>query len=161
MTIQDYDAVIALWQSADGVGLSSSDSREAIARYLDHNPSLSFTAWDGDELVGTVLCGHDGRRGYVHHLAVRPSYWRQGIGKALAARCLAALAAEDIDKCHLFVFAVNADAIAFWKSVGWTQRVDLNVMSQYTVDGIRGKGPLSTVYCLPSTFVRRTIANDE
>lgn len=134
MTIQDYDAVIALWQSADGVGLSDADSREAIGRYLARNPGLSFTAWDGDLLVGAVLCGHDGRRGYVHHLAVRPSHRRHGIGKALATRCLDALAVEGIDKCHLFVFAVNANAIAFWKSVGWGQRVDLNVMSRYTAD---------------------------
>ncbi len=132
MTIQDYDAVIALWQSADGVGLSDADSCEAIGRYLARNPGLSFTAWDGDLLVGAVLCGHDGRRGYVHHLAVRPSHRRQGIGKALATRCLDALAAEGIDKCHLFVFAVNDRAIAFWKRVGWGQRVDLVVMSQYT-----------------------------
>jgi len=137
MTIQDYDAVIALWQSADGVGLSDADSREAIGRYLARNPGLSFTAWAGDLLVGAVLCGHDGRRGYVHHLAVRPSHRRQGIGKALANHCLDALAAEGIDKCHLFVFAVNADAIAFWKSGGWNQRVDLNVMSKFTVDSIR------------------------
>ncbi len=135
MTIQDYDAVLALWQSADGVGLSDADSREAIGRYLARNPGCSFTAWDGDLLVGAVLCGHDGRRGYVHHLAVRPSHRRRGIGKALTTRCLDALAAEGIDKCHLFVFAVNADAIVFWKGVGWSQRVDLNVMSRYTGDG--------------------------
>ncbi len=137
MTIHDYDAVIALWQSTDGVGLSDADSREAIGRYLARNPGLSFTAWDGDLLVGAVLCGHDGRRGYVYHLAVRPSHRRQGIGKALAARCLDALAAEGIDKCHLFVFAVNADAIVFWQRVGWEQRVDLVVMSRYTVDSRR------------------------
>ena len=142
MTIQDYDAVIALWQSADGVGLSDADYREAIGRYLARNPGLSFTAWDGDletagSLVGAVLCGHDGRRGYVHHLAVRPSHRRQGIGKALANHCLDALAAEGIDKCHLLVFATNDNAIAFWKGVGWIQRVDLNVMSCYTVDSIQ------------------------
>ena len=137
MTIQDYDTIIALWQSADGVGLSDADSREAIGRYLARNSGMSFTAWDGDLLVGAVLCGHDGRRGYVHHLAVRPSHRRQGIGKVLATRCLDALAAEGIDKCHLFVFAVNVDAIAFWKHVGWTQRLDLNVMSQYTKDSVQ------------------------
>lgn len=129
LTLADYDAVLTLWQSTEGVGLSDADSREAIGRYLARNPGLSFTAWDGDELVGAVLCGHDGRRGYVHHLAVKPSQRRQGLGKALAARCLDALAAEGIDKCHLFVFANNADAIAFWKSVGWSLRVELVVMS--------------------------------
>jgi len=132
MILADYNVVLALWQAAEGVGLSSSDSREAIARYLDRNPGLSFTAWDGDDLVGAVLCGHDGRRGYIHHLTVRESHRRQGLGKALATRCLDALAAEGIDKCHLFVFADNANAIAFWKSAGWTQRVDLTVMSRYT-----------------------------
>ena len=137
MTIQDYDAVIALWQATEGVGLSEADARKAIARYLARNPGLSFTAWDGGDLAGAVLCGHDGRRGYVHHLAVRESHRHQGIGKALVARCLAALKAEGIDKCHLFVFSRNANAIAFWKSVEWTQRVDLVVMSKYTVDGKR------------------------
>ncbi|HNT76115.1 MAG TPA: GNAT family N-acetyltransferase [Anaerolineae bacterium] len=137
LTLSDYDAVLALWQSVEGVGLSDADSREAIGRYLARNPGCSFTAWDGDLLAGAVLCGHDGRRGYIHHLTVRESHRRQGLGKALATRCLAALAAEGIDKCHLFVFAVNANAIAFWKSVGWTPRVDLNVMSRYTGDGKR------------------------
>lgn len=137
LTLSDYDAVLALWRSVEGVGLSDADSREAIAHYLARNPGCSSTAWEGDLLVGAVLCGHDGRRGFIHHLTVRESHRRQGLGKALAARCLAALAAEGIDKCHLFVFAVNARAIAFWKGVGWTQRVDLNVMSRYTVDGKR------------------------
>ncbi|MBN2004426.1 MAG: GNAT family N-acetyltransferase, partial [Anaerolineae bacterium] len=88
LTLSDYNAVLALWQSSEGVGLSDADSREAIGRYLARNPGLSFTAWDGDELTGAVLCGHDGRRGYVHHLAVKPAHRRQGLGKALAARCL-------------------------------------------------------------------------
>jgi len=135
MTFSDYDAVIALWQSADGVGLSDADSREAIDCYLARNPGCGSTAWDGDDLVGAVLCGHDGRRGYVHHLTVRESHRRQGIGKALAERCLVALKAEGIDKCHLFVFANNDNAIGFWKGVGWMQRVDLVVMSRYTGDG--------------------------
>ncbi|MGC9393932.1 MAG: GNAT family N-acetyltransferase [Anaerolineae bacterium] len=135
MTIRDYDAIIALWQSVDGMGLTEADSREGVGRYLARNPGTSFAAWDGDLLVGAVLCGHDGRRGLVHHLAVCSSHRRQGIGKALVARCLDALAAEGIDKCHLFVYVDNANAIGFWKSIGWTQRVDLHLMSRYTVDG--------------------------
>jgi len=140
MTIQDYDAVIALWQSVDGMGLTASDSREGIGRYLARNPGTSFAAWDGDLLVGAVLCGHDGRRGLVHHLAVRSSHRRQGIGKALVARCLDALAAEGIEKCHLFVYAANANAIEFWKSIGWSQRVDLVMMSRYPEDSRRQTG---------------------
>ncbi len=132
MTIQDYDQVLTLWQASEGVGLSDADSEESIACYLERNPDISFVAHDGEHLVGAVLCGHDGRRGYIHHLAVSQSHRRQGLGRALVERCLSALRRDGIDKCHIFVFADNRDTIAFWKSIGWTQRVELIVMSQYT-----------------------------
>jgi ribosomal protein S18 acetylase RimI-like enzyme len=132
MTLDDYDAVLSLWQASDGVGLSEADARENVAGYLERNPGLSFVAHDGGQLVGAVLCGHDGRRGFIHHLAVRQSHRRHGVGRALAEQCLTRLDAEGIQKCHLFVFATNHDAIAFWQRVGWHQRTDLTVMSQYT-----------------------------
>ena len=132
MTIQDYGQVLALWRTSEGVGLSDADSEESIARYLGRNPGLSFVARDGEHLVGAVLCGHDGRRGYIHHLAVSESHRRRGLGRALVERCLFALRRAGIDKCHLFVFADNQDTIAFWKSIGWTQRVELIMMSEYT-----------------------------
>ena len=132
MTIHDYEDVLALWQASEGVGLSDADSEESIAGYLHRNPGLSFVAHDGEHLVGAVLCGHDGRRGYIHHLAVSESHRRQGLGRALAERCLSALRRDGIDKCHIFVFAANRDTSAFWKSIGWTQRVELVMMSQYT-----------------------------
>lgn len=132
MTIQDYDAVLTLWQTSQGVGLSDTDSQESATGYLERNPGLSFVSLDGEHLVGAVLCGHDGRRGYIHHLAVSESHRRQGLGRALVERCLAALRLAGIDKCHIFVFADNQDTIAFWKSIGWTQRVELVMMSQYT-----------------------------
>jgi ribosomal protein S18 acetylase RimI-like enzyme len=132
MTIRDYDEVVGLWQSSEGVGLSDADSREGVARFLKRNPGLSFVAREGEHLVGVVLCGHDGRRGYIHHLAVSKSHRRQGLGRALVERCLSALGQDGIGKCHLFVFAANGDAIAFWKNVGWTERVELIMMSQYT-----------------------------
>ena len=90
MTSEDYDAVYALWQATEGLGLSDADSREAIARYLERNPGLSFIAVENEELLGTVLCGHDGRRGYLHHLAVARSHRGQGLGRRLAQRALAA-----------------------------------------------------------------------
>jgi putative acetyltransferase len=132
MTIRDYDQVVGLWQNSEGVGLSDADSREGIARFLGRNPGLSFVARHGEHLVGVVLCGHDGRRGYIHHLAVSKSHRRQGLGRALVERCLSALRRDGIDKCHIFVFAANGDAITFWKNVGWTERVELIMMSQYT-----------------------------
>jgi ribosomal protein S18 acetylase RimI-like enzyme len=132
MTPQDYDAVIALWRAVEGVGLSDADAPEAIGRYLDRNPGLSFTAWDGDRLIGAVLCGHDGRRGYVHHLAVRAGHRRRGVGRALAERCIAALREAGIDKCHLFVYVDNPAARAFWARSGWMEREELVIMSRYT-----------------------------
>ena len=96
--------------------------------------SRSFLAEETGALVGAVLCGHDGRRGYIHHLVVKESHRRQGIGKALVGRCLEALHQANIDKCHLFVFVDNQLAIDFWKQTGWTQRIDLTVMSHYTGD---------------------------
>lgn len=109
-------------------------SEEGVARFLDCNPGLSFVAREGGQLVGAVLCGHDGRRGYIHHLAVSKPYRCQGVGRALAGQCLSALRAAGIHKCHLFVFDDNQEAIAFWKKMGWTQRIELTVMSQYTAN---------------------------
>lgn len=130
MTIEDYDAVIALWQSTPGVGLSRADSREAIAAYLERNPGLSFVACDGDQLVGAVLSGHDGRRGFIHHLAVKPSHRRAGVGRQLAEHCTRGLQAAGIDKVHLFVFHQNETGQAFWKQTGWYERPELVVMSK-------------------------------
>lgn len=130
MGIEDYEAVYALWQATEGVGLGRSDTREAIARYLLRNPGMSFTAWDGSELVGAVLAGHDGRRGYVHHLAVRASHRQQGLGRRLAACCEQALLADGIDKAHLFVFRQNSGGQAFWQRAGWYARDELVLMSR-------------------------------
>ena len=123
MSMADYDEALALWQATEGLGLSAADSREAITRYLARNPGMSFVARaDGGELVGAVLCGHDGRRGYLHHLVVRPDYRGHGLGRDLAEHCLAALRAEGIDKCHLFVKRSNIAGQTFWQRTGWTER---------------------------------------
>jgi ribosomal protein S18 acetylase RimI-like enzyme len=135
MTIEDYDQVFALWKATEGIGLSAADERPAIAAYLQRNPGMSFVASDKDRIVGAALCGHDGRRGYLHHLAVAPSHRGKGLGRVLAAKCLAAVSGHGIGKCHLFVFAGNAAALSFWKHVGWTQRVDIVVMSRNLPDG--------------------------
>lgn len=131
MTIADYDDVIALWQGTEGVGLSAADSRPAIESYLERNPGMSFVARGPDgALVGAVLCGHDGRRGFLHHLAVRAECRGQGIGTALAQHCLEALRAAGIDKCHLFVFQQNESGKAFWSKIGWSERTTLFIMSK-------------------------------
>jgi len=126
--------MFALWQVAEGMGLSNADSRENIASFLERNPGLSFVAYDGDRLVGTILCGHDGRRGYLYHLAVSVSHRHQGIGRDLATRSLSALRQGNIDKCHIFVYKENQGAIAFWDCIGWIERIELIIMSKMTSD---------------------------
>jgi len=130
-TIQSYDDVLALWQQAEGVGLHDDcDSRPGIQSYLERNPGMSFVATADGVVVGAVLAGHDGRRGYIHHLAVHPDCRRQGIGRGLVQSCLEVLGAAGIRKAHIFIFNDHSDGIAFWKSVGWTPRSDIGVISK-------------------------------
>jgi putative acetyltransferase len=131
MSIRDYEEVFEIWQSTRGIGLSEADSRESIQRFLRRNPGLSFVAHSEDDLVGAILCGHDGRRGFIHHLVVTPPFRLQNIGSALVSRCMSALAEIGIQKCHLFVFRENQDGIAFWKRLEWIPRDDLHMMSHF------------------------------
>ena len=126
----DYDDAIQLWQRTEGIGLSSADTRERIAIYLERNPGLSFVARAGGELIGAVLCGHDGRRGYLHHLAVAKEWRGKGVGRALTSAPLAGLKALDIDKCHLFVYSDNQAGREFWTHEGWKERHDLMLVSK-------------------------------
>ena len=119
MTIEHYEQVVALWCGFEGVGLSHDDSKENISRFLSRNPGMSLVAFDGDCLVGAVLCGHDGRRGYMYHLATKKDYQRQGIGSTLAERGLAALKGRGINHCHVFAFSGNREAVKFWEKLGW------------------------------------------
>ncbi len=132
MKIEHYEAVIMLWTTSEGIGLSSADSREAVARYLARNPGLSLVALDDERVVGALLCGHDGRRGFIHHLAVAEKYRRQNLGRELVEHVLVQLRLEGIEKCHLFVFVENHGAISFWNKVGFTQRLELSTMSRMT-----------------------------
>jgi N-acetylglutamate synthase len=126
--IEDYDAVIALWRRSEGVGLNESDTRGAIAAYLRRSPRFSFVAEKDGSIVGAVLCGHDGRRGYLHHLAVAKRYRKQGIGRQLVNACLAKLRKAGIPKCDIFIFANNAAGMKFWAHTGWKLRTELQVM---------------------------------
>ncbi len=125
----DYDEVYALWKASEGIGLSAADEREGIARFLERNPGLAFVARHGTELAGAVLVGDDGRRGYLHHLAVSAAHRRGGLGRALVERCLAALGERGIRKCHIFVFGGNQGGLAFWEELGFYPRNELVLMS--------------------------------
>ncbi len=131
MKITDYDEVFALWKNTEGMGLhKQSDSRKGIARYLRRNPGLSFVARDNKKIVGTVLCGHDGRRGHLYHLAVDRSYRKKGIGKALVNRALSKLGAIGFSKCTLCAFVKNRAGRKFWRYIGWTEWPDIIMMAK-------------------------------
>jgi putative acetyltransferase len=127
--IGDHAAAVDLWRTAEGIGLSASDSRDNVAAYLERNPGMSFVALSNEGLIGAVLCGTDGRRGYLHHLTVRPDFRGRGIGRRLVAHCLQALARAGLPKCHLFLFRANRSGRVFWERVGWSRRTDLDVVS--------------------------------
>ncbi|KPL70046.1 hypothetical protein ADN00_18485 [Ornatilinea apprima] len=126
---EDYDEAAAFWQRTPYIGLSSADKCEAISIFLARNPGFSFTARDGDTLVGTVLLGHDGRRGYMYHLAVAAEYRGQGIARELIRLGLEALRGAGIEKCHLFVYTDNQNALEFYRHEGWQQREELVIFS--------------------------------
>ena len=126
----DYERIHELWKSCDGIGLSEADSEPRIRHFIDHNPGLSHVACEAERIIGAVLCGEDGRRGYLHHLAVHPDYRRRGIGGNLVRHCLKALALLNIQKCHLFIFRDNQEGVDFWGSEGWALRDDLHIMSR-------------------------------
>lgn len=127
----DYATVRALWEATAGIGLNESDTPEAIGLFLDRNPGLSLVALDAaGNIVGTVMCGHDGRRGYLHHLAVTPIARGRGLGRAMVNHCLASLRSLGIPKCNIYLYATNESGRAFWTHEGWAVRDDLLVMQR-------------------------------
>lgn len=131
MISDDYEAAYRLWENTPGVHLSKADSREEIIRYLERNPGLSLVCeTEGGELAGTALCGHDGRRGYMYHVAIDEGYRGQGVGRELVSRCLGGLRDNGIDKCHLMVMEGNELGRSFWSGIGWQERDGIVLFSQ-------------------------------
>lgn len=126
MTPADYDGVYHLWIHTPGMGLNTTDdSREGIEKYLRRNPTTSFVALDGETIIGVIMAGHDGRRGYIHHTAVRTDYRGRGIARALVDHAMSALEAEGIHKVALVAFARNEIGNGFWEKTGFEKREDL------------------------------------
>ena len=126
MSMNDYEAVYHLWISTPGMGLNNlDDSKEGIRKYLERNPTTCFVAEDGENIIGVILCGHDGRRGFIYHTAVHISYRDQGIAKTLVKNAIQALEVEGINKVALVVFGENKIGNAFWDKLGFSDRLDL------------------------------------
>jgi putative acetyltransferase len=130
MTIKDYSEAYNLWKASEGIGLSDADTRQSIQRYLKRNPGMSFVARVDGKLVGAVLSGTDGRRGYLHHLAVAKSYRKLGVGRQLVEHCMDAQEKAGITRCHIFVYRENNSGKIFWEQTGWFERNDLQIMSR-------------------------------
>ncbi|MET1249063.1 GNAT family N-acetyltransferase [Sporolactobacillus sp. STCC-11] len=126
MKTEDYAKVHQLWMHTDGMGMRSlDDSAQGIEKFLKRNPTTNFIAEENQQIMGVILCGNDGRRGYIYHTAVDRSYRRKGIGKQLVSAVINALKKEEINKIALVVFATNQSGNAFWQSIGFTKREDL------------------------------------
>ena len=127
MTIEDYGQVYKLWMSIKGFYIRSiDDSREGVEVFLKRNPDTSVVAEENGEIVGAILCGHDGRRATFYHVCVREDFRRKGIGKKMVVECMNALKRDKINKVALIAFTQNDVGNAFWKQIGWTERLDLN-----------------------------------
>lgn len=134
MKKSDYDEVYAMWQITTKRALSDADSREGIEKYIDRNKGMSQVAVKDGKIIGTVLAGHDGRRGFIHHMAVMPEYRRHGIGHKLAQTAISKIEAEGIDKTHIFCYQNNETGQSFWKDFGFIKRDDVFVYSYSSKD---------------------------
>ena len=138
MNIADYDKVYALWMSCKNMGFNNlDDSLDGINHFLERNPNTSFVAVDNDEIIGIILAGHDGRRGYIYHMSVAEEYRKQGIGAKLVKHCLTALNQEGINKAALLVFNRNKTGNAFWERMGFATREDIVYRNKELVEIVR------------------------
>lgn len=135
MSMDDYQELFLLWSSIPHMGLRSLDDSEAgISRFLQRNPATSFVACEDGRLVGAILCGHDGRRGYIYHTAVLPKYRGRGIASALVDAAAGALKAENITRVCLNIMETNAEGKAFWLHRGWERKDFLGFYSRSITD---------------------------
>ena len=127
MTIDDYQQVYKLWTDISGFSMKSvDDSYEGVDMFLRRNPTTSVVAVENDRVVGAILCGHDGRRGCLYHVCVHPDYRLQGIGRSMVVYAMEALRREHISKVSLIAFTKNDVGNAFWNTIGWKKREDIN-----------------------------------
>lgn len=138
MLISDYDKVYDLWMSCSGMGLNNlDDSKDGIDKFIKRNPDTCFVAEIGDKLIGAIMVGNDGRRGYIYHTAVNPQHRKQGVASQLVDTAMQALEQCGINKCALVVFDKNENGNAFWEKLGFTVREDLVYRNKTITEMIR------------------------
>jgi len=131
MRAEDFDALLQLWKTTPGVDVTQADTLAGLTFFLARNPGLSLVAESGGQLVGAAMCGHDGRRGFIHHLVVYTAFRSQGIARTMVEKCLRELDLIGLEKCHLFIRRDNTSGLKFWESIGWRERLELT-MASYT-----------------------------
>jgi ribosomal protein S18 acetylase RimI-like enzyme len=133
---EDLQSMLALWRIIPGLGIGRGDEEEALKAFLAKNPSTCLVLRENERLIGTVLGGFDGRRGYLYHLAVHPDYQGRGYGKQLLQQVIQEFKILGTLKIHLFTFKDNPAAAKFYENQGWEQRQDIIVFSQDTGNNI-------------------------
>lgn len=128
--LPDHPAALTLWQRTEGMGLDSWDEAGPIGQFLERNPGLSMVAEADGRMVGAVLCGHDGRRGFLYHLAVDREFRGQGVGRQLVESCLDRLRALGLTRCHIVAYQSNAEGRRFWQHLGFRERPELQLCSR-------------------------------
>ena len=126
MHISDYDSIYNLWMNTPGMGLNSvDDSKDGIEKFLKRNPTTCFVAEEDSKIVGVIMAGNDGRRGYIYHTAVLAEFRGKHIAKTLVDNVMCAMKKEGITKVALVVFEKNQNGNGFWEKIGFTVRNDL------------------------------------
>src|SRR5438046_794042 len=120
-SISDYGPALELWQRVEGLEIAEGDDRGGVSHFLARNPGLSRVATDGSAIVGVALCGHDGRRGYIYHLAVDPAYQVRGLGRRLMDECLGGLRRAGLKRALILVASDNPVGLKFWRRHGWEE----------------------------------------
>jgi len=132
MEATDYSDLVRLWSEFSGNTMTGADRPEGFREFLARNGRFCCTAEEEGHVVGSVMAGSDGRRGYVYHLAVAPDRQGEGLGRMLMERAEESLREAGIEKAHLFIYADNP-AIDFYSRVGWHLREDIEVMSKVLI----------------------------
>ncbi len=138
MTIADYEGIYDMWIHTPGMGLNNlDDSKEGIDKFLKRNPTTCFVAEENGRIIGVIMSGHDGRRGFIYHTTVRPDCRKQGLGRELVNHAMEALEKEGIHKVALVVFGRNEIGNAFWEKLGFTTREDIVYRNQCIHEMVR------------------------